>query len=262
MPNNNWTREELILAFQWYCTKISFTKIKYTKPEVIELANLIGRTPSAVAFKLVNFARLDPELQKRGVKGMSHGSNAEEPIWNEFHNNWNELAYESELVLAKYKQQSVEQVAEIETFDLPKEGKEREAIVKVRVNQNFFRKSVLLSYQNQCCITGLAIPELLVASHIIPWSKNIKERCNPGNGVCLNALHDKAFDRGLITITNDYKILISEKLLSRNKEEVISNYFIPYHKKEIIKPNRFFPNEEFLKYHRQNIFLDNENSKS
>lgn len=241
MKKNNWTREELILAFHWYCTIIPFTKIKYTKPEVIELASLINRTPSAVAFKLVNFARLDPELQKRGVKGMSHGSNAEQPIWDEFHNNWNELAYESELILAKYKRQSVEEVAEIETADLPPQGKEREAVVKVRVNHKFFKKSVMLSYKNQCCITGLAITELLVASHIIPWSKNLKEGCNPENGLCLNALHDKAFDKGLITITEDFKVLVSEKLLSRKKEKVITDYFVPYHQKEIIKPDRFLP---------------------
>jgi putative restriction endonuclease len=253
---NNWTREELILAFHWYCTKISFTKIKYTKPEVIELADLVGRTPSAVAFKLVNFARLDPELQKRGVKGMSHGSNAEKPIWDEFHNNWNELAYESELILAKYKKQSVEEVAEIETADLPPEGKEREAMVKVRVNHKFFKKSVMLSYRNQCCITGLKVPELLVASHIVPWSKNLNEGCNPENGLCLNALHDRAFDKGLITVTEDFKILIAERLLSRKKEEVITNYFMPYHKKEIIKPDRFLPHLDFLKYHRDKIFKD------
>jgi putative restriction endonuclease len=250
MENNNWTREELILAFHWYCTKIPFTKIKYTKLEVIELANLIGRTPSAVAFKLVNFARLDPELQKRGVKGMSHGNNKEQSIWDEFHNNWNELAFESELILAKYKKQPIEKVAGIETSDLPKEGKEREATVKLRVNQSFFRKSVLLSYKEQCCITGLAIPELLVASHIIPWSKNLNEACNPENGLCLNALHDKAFDKGLITITDDFKIKLSEILLKRRNDAVIAKYFIPYHQKELVKPDRFVPKPEFFAYHR------------
>lgn len=163
----------------------------------------------------------------------------------------------SELILAKYKQQPVEEVAEIKTSDLPKEGREREAIVKVRVNQSFFRKSVLLSYQNQCCVTGLAIPELLVASHIISWSNNLKEACNPENGLCLNALQDKAFDKGLITISisNDFKIQISEKLLKRKKDEVVAKYFIPYHQKEIIKPNRFLPRKEFFEYHR-NLFID------
>ncbi len=256
MKKNNWTREELILAFYFYCTKIPFSKIKYTKQEVIELANLIGRTPSAVAFKLVNFARLDPELQRRGIKGMSHGSNAEKLIWDEFHNNWNSLAYESEVVLSKYKKQPIEEVARIEIIDLPRDGKEREAIVKARVNQSFFRRAVLLSYKNQCCITGLEIPELLIASHIIPWSRNLKDACNPENGLCLNALHDKAFDKGLITITEDFKVLVSKQLLNRKKEEALSKYFIPYHEKEIIKPDRFLPHPKFLKYHRDKIFID------
>lgn len=251
----NWSNEELILALYWYCTKISFTKIRYTKPEVIELANLVGRTPSAAAFKLVNFARLDPVLQARGVKGMRKGSKAEEPIWNEFYNNWNELAYTAEKIIAERKEISIEQVSEIETIDLPKSGKEREALVKIRVNQNFFRKSVLLSYQNKCCITGIAIPELLVASHIKPWAKDLSQAANPENGLCLNALHDKAFDRGLLTITEDYKIKLSEKILKSKKSEVLQDFFLPYHEKEIIKPNRFMPHQEFLSYHREHIFI-------
>ena len=99
MRKVNWSHEELIVALNLYY-KLGFTKVKYTHSKVIELARIINRTPSAVAYKLVNFARLDPELQKRGVKGMSHGSNAEKSIWDEFHNNWDELAYESELILA------------------------------------------------------------------------------------------------------------------------------------------------------------------
>ncbi|RZK17441.1 MAG: HNH endonuclease [Flavobacterium sp.] len=254
MKTQNWARDELILAFYWYCTKIPFTKIKYTKPEVIELAKLIGRTPSAVAFKLVNFGRLDPQLQNRGVKGMNHGSNAEVSIWNEFHDNWNDLAYESELILAKYEQKPFEEVTEIETSDLPIHGKIREALVKVRVNQAFFRKSVLLSYKSQCCVTGLTVPELLVASHIIPWATNIKEACNPENGLCLNSLHDKAFDNGLLTISDDFRIRISDKLLMRKNDEAILKYFIPYHERMLIKPTRFLPKQEFLEYHRTQIF--------
>jgi putative restriction endonuclease len=255
MPHDNWTKEELILAFYWYCAKISFTKIKYTKPEVIELASLVDRTPSAAAFKLVNFARLDPSLKARGVKGMTKGSKAEKPIWEEFYNNWQELAFTAENIIAKRKKIPLEKISDIQTLDLPKEGREREAVVKIRINQNFFRKSVLVSYSNQCCITGINIPELLVASHIIPWSFNLNEGCNPENGLCLNALHDKAFDKGLITITKDYKVLLSEKLLKRKKEGFIAKYFVPYHNQEIIKPNRFLPKEEFLNHHRLEIFI-------
>ena len=90
----------MIVAFNLYC-KIPFGRITSNHPEIINLAKIIGRTPSAVAFKLVNFARLDPELQKREVAGMSHGSKSEVEIWNEFHGNWNELAFESEILLAR-----------------------------------------------------------------------------------------------------------------------------------------------------------------
>lgn len=63
-------------------------------------------------------------------------------------------------------------------------------------------------------MTGISISELLIASHIKPWkvSNNEDEKTNPRNGLCLNALHDKAFDRGLITIDKNYKIIVSSKL--------------------------------------------------
>jgi putative restriction endonuclease len=252
MPRNDWGREELLLAYNLYC-KLGFKKIKYTQPSVIELSKLINRTPSAVAFKLVNFARLDPELQKRGVKGMQHGSHGEELIWKEFNNNWEKLAYDSELLLAGYKHTSVEELIDLDEVKIPKEGLEREALVKVRVNQSFFRKTVLASYENKCCITGISIPQLLVASHIIPWAKDKDNRVNPHNGLCLNALHDKAFDKGLITITPDYNIKISPLLLeSKNKEALQFILNIPAN--GIVKPQRFVPIRDFLEYHNNKIF--------
>ncbi len=251
--NPNWTRDQLILAFNLYC-KIGFTKIKYTRPDIIELAGLIGRSPSAVAYKLVNFARLDPALQKKGTKGMSHGSKAEEPVWNEFHNDWDTLAYESEKILANYSGKPIEEIAQIETYDLPKEGKEREALVKIRVNQSFFRKTVLASYQYTCCVTGITNPQLLVASHIIPWAKSAENRMKPENGLCLNALHDRAFDKGLITLSDEMRVILSPVLLKEKTSESIKQYFLPYHGNEIIKPNRFFPLQSFLEYHRKEVF--------
>jgi putative restriction endonuclease len=101
------------------------------------------------------------------------------------------------------------------------EGTDREAIIKARVYQNFFRSAILATYENRCCITGISIPEFLVASHIIPWSKDKKNRLNPHNGLCLNLLHDKAFDRGLITITEDYVIKLSPTLFDYKKNEAV-----------------------------------------
>jgi len=225
MPNTDWTIEEHILAFNLYC-KIPFTKINERYPPVIELANIIGRSNGAVSRKLANFARLDPALQARNVSGLTHGAKGEEIVWNEFHGNWEKLAYESELILAKYKGISVESIVDLSDLPEIKEGKERESVVRTRVNQKFFRDTILASYNQTCCITGIQIPRLLIASHIIPWANNEKERMNPQNGLCLNALHDKAFDTGLITVTPDYKIKISDFLKTNLNKETEEFFYL------------------------------------
>lgn len=211
-----WTREELILAINLYC-KLPFGKLHRLNPEVIHLANLIGRTSSSIAYKLVNFASLDPSLKARGIKGASNASKLDAEIWNEFFNNWDVLPFESEKLLANFENTSVEQLNHISEFELPKEGKMREQIVKVRVNQSFFRSSILASYNNTCCITGIQQPEFLIAGHIKPWSIDERNRLNPQNGIAINALHDKAFETGLMTITPDFKIKISPTLFKQKK---------------------------------------------
>ena len=100
MTRRDWTREELIVAFNLYC-KIPFGRIHIRNPLIIELAKSIGRTPSAVSWKLANFARLDPALQKRNIAGASHGARAEIDIWNEFNQDWEKLAFESERLMVK-----------------------------------------------------------------------------------------------------------------------------------------------------------------
>ncbi len=253
MARNNWSRQELIVAYNLYC-KTPFTKINSINPGIKELAKIIDRSPSAVALKLANFARLDPALQARNISGMSHGSKGEEAIWLEFNNNWEDLVFESEIILAEISRSTIETAAGINIADLPKEGKERNQVVKTRVNQNFFRKAVLASYDNSCCITGISEPEILVAGHIIPWSKDRKNRMNPQNGICLNALHDKAFDLGLITITPEFKVKISNQLYKRIKKTTSEVFFLPFIDKKIKLPQKFIPLLECLDYHNSNIF--------
>jgi putative restriction endonuclease len=98
MPRRDWTREELIVAFNLYC-KIPFGQIHIRNPLIIELAKAVGRTPSAVSWKLANFARLDPALKKRNIAGATHGARGEVEIWNEFNHNWEALAFEGERLL-------------------------------------------------------------------------------------------------------------------------------------------------------------------
>lgn len=249
---NLWNREELILAFNLYC-KMPFSKFVKGNPKVIELAKILGRTPSAVAMKLGNFGRLDPELKKRNIKGLSGGSKADIVIWNEFHNDWEKLVYESEQLLAKKKGIPIEKEIQLDEKDIPL-GLDRKRLIKTRVNQYFFRRAILSTYENKCCITGINIPDLLNASHIIPWSVDENNRLNPQNGLCLNVIHDRAYDKGLITITSDFRIKVSSKLIKHSNLNLITDVFLKYEDKKITLPHKFLPKEEFLEYHSKNIF--------
>ena len=250
---NLWTREELIIAINLYC-KLPFGKLHRNNPDVLRLSVLLNRSPNAVSWKLVNFASLDPSLQARGIKGAQNASKLDKEIWNEFYNNWEHLPFESEKLLARYENTTIEKLNNIPEDELPKEGKTREQIVKVRVNQSFFRSSILASYENTCCITGIQQPEFLIAGHIKPWSVDEKNRLNPQNGIAINALHDRAFEAGLLTITPDYKIIISSLLLKQKNSKVIDEYFNKYNNQDIILPTRFLPHSDFLNYHNQERF--------
>jgi len=254
MKGNNWTREETIVAFNVYC-KIPFKNSSKNNPTVIKYANIIGRSPSALNMKIGNFGRLDPELKKQGITGLVNGSKLEEDIWNEFNGDWEKLAFESEELIAKFQNKKVEetQEQEIDLKELP-EGKERETTIKARVNQNFFRSTILASYNLKCCITGLSISDFLVASHIKPWAKDRENRTNPHNGLCLNSIHDKAFDKGFITITSDYKILLSKFFDDYSNEQAVNDFFRKYENQKINLPDRFLPSKEFLEYHHNQIF--------
>jgi putative restriction endonuclease len=250
---NKWTREELILAFNLYC-KIPFGTIHIRNPQIISLSKILERTPSAVSWKLANFARLDPSLQDRNISGASHGSKLDAEIWNEFSQDWEKLSFESERLLAEKTGKQVEEVTDIETVDLPKAGTERESVVKIRVNQSFFRKAVLSAYNFKCCVTGLEIPELLNASHIVPWAKDEINRVNPRNGLCLNAIHDRAFDRGLLTITTNFKVKISNSIKHSKVSGAVRDFLVRYDGLTIELPSRFLPDGIFLEYHNKNIF--------
>lgn len=254
MARRLWTREEHILAFNLYC-RIPFGKTHKGNPEVIKLANIINRTPSSVGLKLGNFARLDPALKKRGIGGMPHGAKGEEIVWNEFNENAEDLAYESEKLLADMQHTSVEISTGISTDHLPKEGKERNVIIKQRINQNFFRKRILSAYDNRCCITGLAIPQLLVAGHIIPWSQDEKNRLNPQNGLCLNMLHDKAFDRGLMWINEDFRIHYTDEFKEQAKQQSEAYKWLKtFEGTHLTLPKDFAPSLEFLASHKAGLW--------
>jgi putative restriction endonuclease len=251
MPRRDWTREELIVAFNLYC-KIPFGRIHIRNPQIIELAKSIGRTPSAVSWKLANFARLDPALKKRNIAGAAHGAQGEVDIWNEFNNNWEQLAFESERLLQAMTGRDPSTEDDLQEFP---EGRTRETMVRARINQGFFRASVLAAYGARCCITRLSIPQLLNASHIVPWSVDVKNRTNPRNGLCLNVIHDRAFDSGLLTVTPELKVRISPTLKVGAADKAAQDLLSRFENALISLPRRFVPDENFLRYHNEKVFL-------
>jgi len=249
-----WTREELIVALNLYL-KLPFGKLHTGTPEIIRLANLLNRTPGSVAMRLNNFASVDPYHQQRGIGGLPGGKKQVEPIWNEFINDKDTLLYESERILAERENLSLEtKYAEsLKDIDhLKGEYKVRE--VKTRINQNVFRQIVLANYSSRCAITGIDISDMLVASHILPWSKNEQERLNPENGICLSSLYDKAYDKGYVGINEKYELLLSKELKNKSKELYYEKYFAPLNGSKITLPAKYYPNKEFLQYHMDVIF--------
>jgi predicted restriction endonuclease len=125
---------------------------------------------------------------------------------------------------------------------------------KARLGQRFFRQSVLASYNSCCCITGNPVPELLVASHILPWGKFPDQRLNPCNGLCLAQTQDAAFDKGLITLDEDYRLVISPYLQEFLPNDALMRNFLDYEGKQIVMPEKFPPDVGFMQMHREEVF--------
>ena len=91
---------------------------------------------------------------------------------------------------------------------------EAERLVVQRVGQSLFREGLLEYWEGRCAITGLAVPELLRASHIKPWADcdTDAERLDIWNGFLLAPHLDAAFDRGFITVEDDGKVVVSAEL--------------------------------------------------
>lgn len=241
----NWTRKELLLALDLYC-RMPFGKLHQHNPEVMSIAQVIGRTPSAVAMKACNFANLDPNL---GRKGLSSVSKADREIWNEFFEDSQAVAFEIDDIwetkeVSDATIKSIPQDAETETLKQ----------VKVRKVQQFFRSSLLVSYASKCAISGLAIPGLLVASHIIPWSKNESRRADPTNGILLNSLYDKAFDKGYMTFDEKWQVCLASDLKSEISDNEFCKSLFAIEGQDLGMPNRFLPDSVAMAYHRNNIF--------
>jgi len=251
MPRpNDWTREQTLAALHVYF-QLPFGQLHQRNPLIRNLAEWIGRTPGSVALKLVNFASLDPQVRESGRAGMTNASQLDKRIWDELNGDWDHVADEAARAYENYGiERGVAPGSDV-LDDVPEiaEGKTVTAMVKVRVNQARFRRAVLASYNARCCISGLSVPQLLIASHIVPWSMDAKNRLNPQNGLCLSALHDRAYDIGLISVLPDFTVRVSKRLQDVELDGFTKETLSKYNGKKIALPERFKPNPSFLQAH-------------
>lgn len=259
MSSDRWTKDQLKLAFHLYC-QLPFGKLHSRNPEIIELAMLIGRTSSAVAMKLVNFASLDPAITGTGRSGLGNASTLDREIWREAHTDWEGLSLECERLRRQLGATAELPVLETECSEnllIPDDftGETRRVVAEQRIKQHFFRRAVLSSYRSRCCMSGLSETRLLIASHIVPWSKDKTNRLNPSNGLCLSAIHDRAFDKGLISLTDDFRVVVCNELRKRD-EPFVKQVLLPLEGQQIELPERFRPDHAFLVRHREEVFLD------
>lgn len=258
-PAVKWTREHFLIALNLYC-KLPFGRLHKGNPIIIEAAEKMGRTPNSLAMKLCNFAALDPVQQARGIRGLPGATKQDRTMWNEFHSNLSALGTESEELLhdlfTKDETKEVDFLARDRVrLVAPTGPTETQATVKVRRGQQFFRQSVLTAYDLRCCISGINVPRLLVASHIKPWGKFPADRLNPRNGLCLSTLHDAAFDAGLITLDEKLGVVLSKRLRSFFPQPALEQNFVPFAGQPIRLPEKLAePDAEFLRFHREEIF--------
>lgn len=258
-PAVKWTREHFLIALNLYC-KLPFGKLHRGNPIIIEAAEKMGRTPNSLAMKLCNFAALDPVQQARGIRGLPGATKQDRAMWHEFHSNMSVLGTESEELLhdlfTKDETKEVDFLARDRVrLVAPTGPTETQATVKVRRGQQFFRQSVLTAYDVRCCISGINVPRLLVASHIKPWGKFPNDRLNPRNGLCLSTLHDAAFDSGLITLDDKLNLVLSKRLRSYFPQPALEQSFVPFAGQPIRLAEKLAePDGDFLRYHREEVF--------
>lgn len=261
-----WTREHLLIALNLYC-KLPFGQLRHGNPIVIETAHRMGRSASSLSMKLCNLASFDPILQARGVKGLVGASQQDREMWSEFHENLATLGPESEQMLhdlftkdddyeVDFLQRDTIRLEPSGTLNISSGSTESTATVKVRRGQQFFRQSILNAYGVCCCISGINVPRLLVASHIKPWRDFPNERLDPRNGLCLSSLHDAAFDSGLITLNERLCVVLSKRLRNHFPQPTLEQNFVPFADKPIRLPDQLAePSAEFLSFHRMKIFV-------
>lgn len=258
-----WTEEETLLALYLYF-QTPFGKIHYRNPDIRKLAAMTNRSDNSIAMKLANFASLDPKIISAGKRGLQGASKLDREMYQKFSEHWDKIVPNAARIWDSREEYPTHTPDRSRLHDSATENQptsyigpsSTETLVMQRRGQDFFRKAVLANYSETCCITGIAEPKLLVASHILPWSENEENRHNPANGLLLSATMDKAFDQGLIAVETSGEVILSARLKNHPNLQT-REYFSQFSRIYIRPADRFDPDPALLKWHRENRFIDN-----
>jgi len=252
---HHWTYEQTLIALRVYLDT-RYGRLNLSNQRLAEIGEMIGRSHSAVVMKCCNFASMDPFHAERGVKGLPNTGGVQKELWQEFQTDSDSVAEKME---AEWERLTllhpVSPTEYEESITIPDGPSEVERTVRTRRLQRAFRTAVLVGYDCRCALTGLNVPPLLNASHIIPWKDSEGKRADPRNGLCLNALHDRAFDRGLLSFDKDFRAIIARDLDEIQNLGDLAQQLKGIEGKLLSMPERFRPSSEAMDYHRENIYI-------
>lgn len=247
-----WTREDVIIAYALYCV-IPFSKVNNSNQTIKDAAEIMGRSPASLKMRICNLAALDPDFLATGRAGLASVANLDREVFAEFSSDWQRLSSTAEELLGL----PIFDIAEPVYNGPGKRRKKTYAEISDKQARRFFRKSVIAAYEGRCCISGMTIPQMLIASHIKPYAVSDlqTERANPANGLLLNAFYDRAFDQGLMTVLPDLTILISDQVKEVYTDERTREWLYAIEGTKIKRPARFAPKRDLLAYHNEYVFL-------
>lgn len=248
-----WTDQDRLQALSLY-SRLSFGQLHQRQPEVMALAKRMARSPSSVAMKLCNFASLDPEVLALGKKGLSGASQQDRQLWARFIESPEAVAHETVDAWSCLGDEEPACVPVDSGLGEDFSGHDTDSWQRRRVGQALFRKAVMIRYDTRCVITGLRHEDLLIASHVIPWQSRVESRLDPANGLCLNALHDRAFDKGLLGIDGNDRVRLSPALDVHAAPGQGEHLFDNLEGERLTIPESVFPNRDYLAWHFRECF--------
>ena len=256
-----WSVDETILALQLYYL-IEAGKAGVRTKAIDDLAKYLGRSHASIEMKIGNLQYCD----KKNTKGLKNGGKKDSEVFEYFLYRPDALDQAAKKIIERNPENDylipaiVDSNPYITAIDSSSdglkesyEGSEAVRLVRQRKDQDCFRNRLLANYDKQCCLSHVSTSQLLLASHIVPWSKDEKKRLDPRNGLLLNAYLDRAFDKGIITVdAKEFTVVVSEKL----KDEKVLDYLKTFKGLKISLPKNelVWPEKENLQYHNDVIF--------